>query len=394
MTEFEVCVVGGGIQGCGVAQAAAAAGYRCALLEKTGLADATSSRSSKLIHGGLRYLESGQFGLVAHSIAERERLLRNAPELVQRVPFYIPIYRQTRRRPWHIRFGLSLYAVLGRLQASARFRSVPARCWSQLDGLRTQDLQAVFQYWDAQTDDRELTRAVMYSAVQLGARIFCPAQFITAQHGEHGFRIEYEQSGRRHELYSKVLINASGPWVNSVHESLQSDIQLPALELVQGTHLILRQAAPRGCFYLESPGDRRVVFVMPWQAHTLIGTTETVVHTDPAAVEPSGYEVEYLRNIAHYYFPSSDDNLVSQFAGVRVLPKTGKSVFHSPREAILFTHRNLPGYLALIGGKLTAYRATAEETMKKMKAFLPRRKPLQETRSLKFSRAPAGFEII
>jgi len=392
MTEFDVCVVGGGIQGCGVAQAAAASGYSAVVLERSELAAATSSRSSKLIHGGLRYLESGQFALVARSIAERGRLLRNAPELVHLIPFYIPIYKQTLRRPWEIRIGLSMYAVLGRLHASACFRSVPVTQWSQLDGLRLDDLQAVYQYWDAQTDDHELTRAVMYSAMQLGAKLLCPAQFITAQRSKEGFRVEYEQSGRRHELYCKVLINAAGPWVGPVHESLQCGISLPALQLVQGAHLLLRQAAPHGCYYLESPSDRRAVFVMPWYGQTLIGTTETVIDSVPAQVEPNKHEVDYLYNLARFYFPHIDNSLVSQFAGVRVLPKTGKGVFHSSREAILFTHSSLPGYLALIGGKLTAYRSIAEEAMKRLRDILPTSKPLHNTRDLKFSRAPTSFE--
>lgn len=393
MLEVDVCVIGGGIQGCGVAQAAAAAGYQTVLLEQTALASATSSRSSKLIHGGLRYLESGQFALVAKSLAERERLLRNAPELVKRVPFYIPVYRHTRRRPWQIFLGLSLYAVLGRLRANACFRKIPPQDWSRLDGLEQDQLQAVFQYWDAQTDDRELTRAVMFSAMQLGAQLRCPATFVAAFRERDYYQVEYRQNDRQDNLRCRVLINAAGPWVGEVHDRLQTHVPMPAFELVQGTHLILKQAAPGGVYYVESPADRRAVFIMPWQGQTLVGTTEVVVDHDPATVRPSEHEVEYLRNIAHYYFPHNDDSVIGQFSGVRVLLKNDKGLFQRPRDTLLFIHNELPGYVALIGGKLTAYRVTAEKLMQKIKKQLPERAAVADTRVLKLVRAPEVLDF-
>ncbi|MBI1422498.1 MAG: FAD-dependent oxidoreductase [Gammaproteobacteria bacterium] len=391
MTDVDVCIIGGGIQGCGVAQAVAAAGYKTLLIEQTGIAAATSCRSSKLIHGGLRYLESGQFGLVAKSLAERERLIRNAPELVRRVPFYIPIYKDTRRRPWQIVLGLSLYALLGRLQASACYRSVAQREWPQLDGLRQDGLQAVYQYWDAQTDDAELTRAVMYSAMQLGAELRCPARFISARYHNGHYQIGYEQGQMEYGLSSKVLVNAAGPWVKTVHDGLQTRALMPDIDLVQGTHLILKQSAPSGVYYVESPSDRRAVFVMPWYGHTMIGTTETLVQTDPASIIPTEHEIDYLRNIAHYYFPHNDDSVIDRFAGVRVLPKGAKGVFDRPRDTLLFTHSDLPGYLALIGGKLTAYRVTAETVLHLTQKFLMPRKPINNTRVLALGKAPEGL---
>jgi len=169
MTDVDIVVVGAGIQGAGVAQAAAAAGYSVLLLEQTGIASGTSSRSSKLIHGGLRYLESGQFRLVRECLRERALLLRNAPSFVRLAPHYIPVYRETRRRPLLLRAGLSLYAVLGGLHPEVRFRQLPRSAWSDLDGLNQDGLQAVFRYFDAQTDDAALTRAVVSSAQSLGA---------------------------------------------------------------------------------------------------------------------------------------------------------------------------------------------------------------------------------
>jgi glycerol-3-phosphate dehydrogenase len=391
MADVDVCVIGGGIQGCGVAQAAAAAGYKTVLLEQSALASATSRRSSKLIHGGLRYLESGQFTLVAKSLNERERLLRNAPDLVHRVPFYIPIYKHTQRRPWQIVLGLSLYAVLGRLHASACYRRVAPRQWSQLDGLRQDDLQVVYQYWDAQTDDMQLTRAVMYSAMQLGAQLLCPARFVAAQYRDKRYYIDYQHGDRAASLSCKAFVNAAGPWVSAVHEQLQPQVAMPKVELVQGAHLILKQSAPSGVYYVESPSDQRAVFIMPWYGQTLVGTTETVITGNPATVQPTEHEVEYLRNIAHFYFPQNDDNVLEQFAGVRVLPKTEQGVFARPRDTLMHSHPELPGYLALIGGKLTAYRVTAEKVVRELKRTLGPQRQVADTRVLTLSKAPAEF---
>lgn len=384
MSEYyDIGIIGGGIQGCGLAQAAAAAGYRTVVLERTALAHGTSSKSSKLIHGGLRYLESGQWGLVRQSLTERELLIRNAPQLVHYVPFYIPIYPDTSRQAWKIHAGLSLYALLGNLTKHAKFQRVPKQDWSTLDALKTEGLTSVYQYWDAQTDDAKLTRAVMQSAQKLGATLLCPAGVE---------RIDY-QSGEYHVTYSHgrhsgiarcvILINAAGAWVDKVHALIRPLTDFPAIELVQGTHLILQQPAPRGVYYVESPTDRRAVFVMPWYGKTLIGTTEKPYHGDPDKVAPDASEVAYLLNIARHYFPHIDTTIVEQFAGLRVLPQGVQSVFNRPRDTVIHTVPTLPGYLALIGGKLTGYRATAEKVIQLIKPNLRIRMPVADTNELK-----------
>ncbi|MEE8343300.1 MAG: FAD-dependent oxidoreductase, partial [Gammaproteobacteria bacterium] len=179
--SYHVGIIGGGIHGVGVAQRAAAQGYTVLVLEKAGLAAGTSSRSSKLIHGGLRYLESAQFGLVRECLRERSLLLQIAPELVRLQPFMVPVYRHTRRRPWQLRLGLSLYALLGGMDKENRFTTIPRRHWDQLDGLATEGLEKVYRYRDAQTDDALLTRAVMNSAQELGAELAMPANFLGAK---------------------------------------------------------------------------------------------------------------------------------------------------------------------------------------------------------------------
>ena len=172
--HFDVVIIGGGIHGAGVAQAAACDGYSVRVLEQTGLASATSGNSSKLIHGGLRYLEGLHFSLVRESLRERALLLKIAPQLVHLQSFKIPIYPETSRRPLTIRAGLGLYALLGGLHPENRFRTLRPGEWEHLDGLKTKRLQAVYRYYDAQTDDAALTRAVMQSAMDLGANLGCP----------------------------------------------------------------------------------------------------------------------------------------------------------------------------------------------------------------------------
>ncbi|MDZ7662154.1 glycerol-3-phosphate dehydrogenase/oxidase [Thiohalophilus sp.] len=378
--DYEVLIVGGGIQGVGVAQAAAACGYRTLLLEQSALAAGTSSRSSKLIHGGLRYLESGQFTLVRKSLRERRILLTIAPSLVQLTPFYIPVYRQSRRGPWILRAGLSLYALLGGLDRQARFARVPRAQWLQLDGLQQQELRTVFRYQDAQTDDAALTRAVMTSAQTLGAQLQCPAQFVSADLDPEGATVCYRQAGQEQTVRSRVLVNAAGPWIESVLAGVQPAPRRQAFDLVQGTHIVVADPPPRGVFYVPAPQDGRAVFVMPWQGCTLIGTTETPYHGDPAQVAPLASEIAYLQQVYRHYFPAAGARVVESFAGLRVLPHSDSSLFDRPRDTLI--DMSLPRLLTLYGGKLTGYRATAQEVMQHLRPWLPEPAECQDTARL------------
>jgi len=385
---YDVGVIGGGIHGAGAAQAAAAAGYSVVLLEQTGLAHGTSSRSSKLIHGGLRYLESAQIALVRESLRERETLLRLAPEMVRLVPFYIPVYRDTIRRPWQVRLGLSAYAMLTGLTPHARFDSLPRDQWHKLDGLETHGLQHVFRYWDAQTNDADLTRAVMQSAVGLGAALLCPAQMCSAQRTDEGFAVRYLMAGQEKKLNCRSLVNAAGPWANHVLERIEPAPSKLPIELVQGTHVEVQGPVNQGVYYVEA-SDRRGVLIIPWQGHTLVGTTEHTYDGDPAEVRPLDHEVDYLLQTLHRYFPGHDANIVDSFAGLRVLPKSKGSAFHRPRETVLQCDDDLhPRLITIYGGKLTAYRATAAKLVARLQPLLERPPPKADTRELPLSPTP------
>ena len=379
--DCDVLVIGGGIHGVGIAQAAAAAGYEVALLEQNDLASGTSSRSSKLIHGGLRYLESAQFSLVKESLRERELLLKLAPSLVRRQKFFIPIYPETSRRPWLLRLGLGFYALFSGMGAYARFRSVPKTEWDTLDGLKTDRLQHVFQYWDAQTDDVLLTQAVMNSAKQLGAKLLCPARFLKANITQDGCSVSYAMKGQTKQCKSLTVVNAAGPWAREVAKQFTPRIADIAVDNVQGTHLELPGKVEQGCYYMEVPQDKRAVFVMPWKnGTTLVGTTEHHYTGAPDAVAPLPQERKYLIDVYQNYFPNRSTEIINEWAGLRVLPTAGGTAFGRSRETQLpVDNQGHPKVLSVFGGKLTGYRATAQQVMHILKRTLPKKDPVIRT---------------
>ncbi len=381
MKEYDVIVVGGGIHGAGVLQAAAAAGHSGLLIERRAIASGTSSRSSKLIHGGLRYLESGQFALVRESLRERAVHLRIAADLVELKPFFIPIYADTRRRPWQLKMGLSVYALLGGFDPSTRFGSVPKRDWPKLDGLETRNLDDVIRYYDAQTDDAELTCAVVDSARSLGGELAMPANFTTASLTDDGVTVTFACGGASTDCRARVLVNAAGPWAPSIARAIRPAIPIPDVDLVQGTHIVLPLRLASGIYYVESPSDGRAVFVMPWQGATLIGTTETPYRGDPDRVQPLPEEEEYLLAVARHYFPALSGmtraDILRRFAGLRVLPAASQAAFDRSRESIFTTDRDpYPRVVGIYGGKLTSWRAAAAHVLERIAPSLgakPRR---------------------
>lgn len=377
---FDLCVIGGGIAGVGVLQAAAAAGYRAVLLESQDIAAGTSSRSSKLIHGGLRYLETMQFSLVRESLRERETLLRIAPELVKLVPFYIPVYSATTRSRWQLRIGLSLYALLGNLRKETRFRTLPQREWDKLDGLRRIGLRSVFEYYDGQTDDAALSRAVLRSACELGAKVELPAEMRRATRDGETWQVDYTTNGNERSVVARTVVNAGGPWVEAVRSRFTPKPPGFEVDLVQGTHIEIDEPLEAGIYYTEAVRDRRAVFTMPWKGRTLVGTTENVFEGDPRDVAPLDDEVEYLLETYKHYFPDREAKVLDAWAGSRVLPRTSDSAFDRPREVTLVPDNpNQPTMLSIYGGKLTGYRATAEKVIEQLAPSLGTRTPLGRT---------------
>ncbi|MEJ2116183.1 MAG: FAD-dependent oxidoreductase, partial [Gammaproteobacteria bacterium] len=371
--------------------------YKTVLLEQyEHLAEGTSSRSSKLIHGGLRYLEQFEFSLVRECLLERSYLLKNAPELVRLTPVYIPIYKNSKRSPWMIRAGLSLYALLGNLSADTRFKSVKKDHWNKLYGLNTENLNAVYQYYEAQTDDSLLTQAVMLSAKEYGAKLILNAKANSVKLENDSCQVSYVNTinpGNKPNdkiskmLTSKVVINATGPWASKLVDKVQPKQKNVNVDLVQGAHIVLPIQLGEVIFYIESPDDKRPIFVMPWYGETMIGTTESLFDDDPSKAYPLEKEVEYLLDAFYFYFPEQKNKnlLISdKFAGLRVLPRSQKNANQRSRETIYLRDRkNKPRLLSIFGGKLTAYRATAEHVIRCIESSLPPACCHIDTRKLK-----------
>jgi len=275
------------------------------------------------------------------------------------------------------------------LRKNAWFKSLPRRQWNQLDGLTSDGLRAVFQYHDAQTDDKALTKAVLQSAIQLGAELRMPAQFSAATVNEV-CEVEYLQKDKKHSCTASILINAAGPWVTDVLANITpKQIPIP-VDMVQGTHIVLQAPIGERVYYLEAPQDQRAVFVIPWKNHTMIGTTETLFRNSPEHVKPLASEVDYLLEVYTRYFPEAlpDSNnmkteIIDRFAGLRVLPADKGTAFRRTRDTLIQMDNSVsPKVVSLYGGKLTAYRATAEKVIQQLLAVLPRKKPLADTKKL------------
>lgn len=381
--RYDLAVIGGGIQGAGVAQAAAAAGYSVLLAERDSWGAGTSSKSSKLIHGGLRYLRNGQLRLVRESLRERRILERIAPQLVWPDDFHIPVYGATRVRPWQLHLALGLYWMLSGCRTAAGFRRLPRGCWQELKGLSRVGLQQIFAYRDARTDDRRLTAAVAASAASLGAELACPASVTSAHWLGDCWRITLDEAGGNHRISARLLVNCAGPWANQVAATMDPRPPQPQVTLVQGAHLVLSRPAVDRCYYLEVPEDGRAVFLLPWGEGSLLGTTETPFSGSPDDARITPEEEAYLLRVLGHYFPGEVPEIAARMAGLRVLPASPAAPFRRSREVMLaHTPRRRPNYIAVYGGKLTGYRATALKVLRLARNSLPRRRARADTASL------------
>ena len=374
---YDIAIIGAGIQGAGVAQAAAAAGYKTVVIEKFSQAGlGTSSKSSKLIHGGLRYLESGQFKLVKECLRERKTLLKNAPQLVKLVPFYIPVYAHSLRPAWLIFTGLCIYSLF----SLKPFSIVKKSDWASLDDLNLKNLKTVFKYYDAQTDDKKLTQAVINSAEKLNADIIYDAEFLSSHTDNKSHLLSYIKNKETHNIKCQCIVNCTGPWVNETQIKISPMLRTPAIDLIAGTHIIVDKKLEQGIYYIEA-ADKRAVFVMPWKnQQTLIGTTEKKYTDNINNIAPSEEEKTYLLKTYNQYFKTqlSQKNIAGAFAGLRVLPHSEKNAFNKSRESIIIKNTTPPKLITLIGGKLTAYRASADEVLIEIKKTI---KPSNTTKT-------------
>jgi glycerol-3-phosphate dehydrogenase len=366
---FDVLVVGGGAIGAGVARDAALRGLSVALVEQDDFASGTTSRSTRLIHGGLRYLEHLDFGLVRENLRERELLLRLAPHLVHPLPLFVPLYRPSAYRRAKLRAGMVLYDLL-----SFRKR-LPGREWLARDevlamepSIEAEGLRGAWRFYDAHAPliERLVIENVVDAREHGGVMLNHARAERWLRDGSTvvGAEVVDTLSGGRFSVRARQTVNATGAWVDLLTADLRSSA-LPLLRLTKGIHLVT-PAATRHAYLLFARSDGRPFFVIPWLGASLIGTTDTDYFDDPSAARADVEDVGYLIGAAKRAFPSAPfDDVRYTMAGVRALIRvTDVAEGAVPREHAVLDHARTDGVLGIvsvIGGKLTAYRAIAEE---------------------------------
>lgn len=375
-TVHDLVVVGGGINGVGIAADAAGRGLNVLLCESHDLASATSSASTKLIHGGLRYLEQYEFSLVRKALAEREVLLRNAPHIIHPMRFILP-HRPHLRPRWMIRAGLFLYDFLSHRVSLPASRSVRFAADSPL----LASLHDGFEYSDAWVDDARLVLLVAKQAQEHGATIRLHRQ-CTQAYAENGVwqvTLRDPESGVSEQVRSRVLINATGPWVELFANTVLPKNTHQHIRLVKGCHIVVPRMFDSPEAYLLQNDDGRVVFVIPYeQDYTMIGTTEEDLTGDPATAKISSWEIDYLVRVTNECFKTKIDKsqVLHVFAGVRPLiaQENVKASEVSRDYTITLDTRTAP-LMTIYGGKITTYRHLAEDALHGLRGLFPQLGP-------------------
>jgi len=372
MDSYDLLVIGGGINGCGIARDAAGRGLSVLLVEKDDLAAHTSSSSSKLIHGGLRYLEHYEFRLVAEALAEREVLLRVARHLVWPARFIMPHVPGLRPR-WMIRAGLFLYDHLARRASLPGSQAVRLDVSPYNSGLRG-DLKHGFIYSDCRVDDARLVVSNAMDARHRGAGILTRTECLSARREGNAWRATL--SGGR-EVVSRAIVNAAGPWVKGVLNERLGQPSRDGVKLVKGSHIVLPQLYQGDHAFILQNDDRRVIFMIPYgELHTLIGTTDVPVESDPGAAHASDAEAEYLCRAAGRYLarPVDPERIAWRYAGVRPLYDDGSSDPSAITRDYTLRVDDEAGaapVLSVYGGKITTYRKLAEHALEKLAPYFP-----------------------
>ena len=369
-TAFDVIVIGAGINGAGIARDAAMRGLKVLLVDKGDIGGGTSAGSTRLIHGGLRYLEHFEFGLVRESLRERETLLRIAPHLVRPLLMTIPIYRDGGRGRATIRAGMIAYDLLSWGKSLPRHRMLSAReTLRALPGLKAEGLVGSAGYYDAQVEFAErLVLENVLAAVECGATVRTYTRVVQLEAEEGRIKKVHfvTRSNENDWARGDVVINAAGPWVDRLLES-SLDKTERLIGGTKGSHVVVGPfaGAPESAVYLEAVSDRRPFFVIPWNGNYLIGTTDVRFEEDPDQVRAEEWEIDYLLGETNRAFPGAElsrERVLYTYAGVRPLPFTSKHDEQSiTRRHFLREHPQFGNVVSVVGGKLTTYRSLAEE---------------------------------
>jgi glycerol-3-phosphate dehydrogenase len=390
---WDLLVIGGGITGAGVARDAAGRGLRVALVDAGDIAQGTSSRSSRLIHGGLRYLETLDFRLVFEASAERRRLLELAPHLVRPLPFLFPVFRNGPVGRRKLQAGMWLYDLLSLFRNISRHRMLsPAAVAAAEPALRAEGVVGAALYYDASVDDARLALANARGAHESGAAVVPHAEvtgFLREGARVAGVRVRDKLGGGVAEVRARVILNATGPWSDIVRRLADPGTK-PRLRTTKGVHIMVpgERLGNRGAITFRSPVDGRVMFVLPWGDFSYVGTTDTDFRGSPADVRADEADVRYLLESANSIFPAARltaEDVVSTWAGLRPLlapldTQGGRSESATSREHEIWQDRS--GLLNVAGGKLTTYRVMAAEVADEAARILQERHGVESGSSL------------
>jgi glycerol-3-phosphate dehydrogenase len=377
--SYDVLIVGGGINGAAVAHMAALNGLKVALVEKGDFASGTSSKSTKLIHGGLRYLENMEFGLVWESLRERTIQLKSAPHLVQAMRFIIPVYDSDARPLWLMKLGVQLYDVLSQKHIIEKHRALSAGEIGKLvPGIRKEGLLGGVMYSDAQMNDARLCLENVLSAAEKGAHVanyVSVSSFIQENSRTVGVRARDELGERNIEIRARRVVCAVGPWTNMLMGKEYSGS--PArVRPTKGVHIVYKGKISDHAVLIPTKSDRRVFFIIPWMGNSLIGTTDTDFKGNPDEVKVEQEDIDYLIAEAKRVFPESNlnnDNIITSFAGLRPLVSEAGAPQRVSRKHVI--KESFSGTIYVMGGKYTTYRKIAEDVVRKLT-----KKPLVNTR--------------
>ena len=380
MNLVDILIVGGGVNGAGIARDAAGRGLSVMLCEKDDLGQGTSSRSGKLVHGGLRYLEYYEFRLVREALIEREVLLRAAPHIIWPMRFVLP-HSAEQRPAWLVRLGLFLYDHLGGRERLPPTRSLDLQRDPEGAPIR-QEYRQAFEYSDCWVDDARLVVLNALAARDLGAHVFTRTAVVGARRDRQHWQVELEdrRTGRLRSVRARCLVNAAGPWVKDVLAGVEGARSNRRVRLVKGSHIVTRKFWRGEHAYLLQNHDRRVIFVNPYERDlALIGTTDIPVEGRPEDAAIDEEEIAYLLDVLARYFktPLARSDIVHAFSGVRPLyDDNAENPSAVTRDYIFDVDPKLPRadaapILSIFGGKITTYRKLAEHALEKLKPFFP-----------------------
>ncbi|OGA32532.1 MAG: glycerol-3-phosphate dehydrogenase [Betaproteobacteria bacterium RIFCSPLOWO2_12_FULL_64_23] len=386
MELYDIVIIGGGINGAGIARDAAGRGLKVLLAEQNDFASATSSAATKLIHGGLRYLEYYEFRLVSESLAEREVMLRIAPHIIWPLEFVLP-HEKHLRPAWMVRAGLFLYDHIGGRGSLPKSRGVRLEAQGFGAGLKPEFTRG-FAYYDAWVDDARLVVLTLASARAHGATALARTRCTSARRESDAWRVTLrdQASGKVSEVRSRILVNAAGPWVKSLLDR-ELNIESPGeVRLVKGSHIVVpRIHDKRHAYILQNP-DRRVIFMIPYEREfTLIGTTDVQVREQDLPPAISFDEIAYLCAAASRYSAReiTAGQVVWSYSGVRPLYDDGKEDPSAiTRDYVLLLDERGPPLLSVFGGKITTYRKLAEHVMDKLERWIPAHRPWTQAEAL------------